>query len=66
VLYYHPALAEHELRTLWTHRHNAATDKAAKQEVLQRLLTEHPIPPELAEQLGITTVAVAEPMGGVR
>jgi hypothetical protein len=58
ILYYHPVLeADMELRRVWTHRYNDAPNKPAKQDVLRRLVQEHPLPDplptELAECLGL-------------
>jgi hypothetical protein len=58
ILYHHPVLAEDmELRRVWIYRYHDAPTKSAKQEVLRRLVQEHPLPDplptELAECLGL-------------
>jgi hypothetical protein len=66
ILYFHPALAANaELRRIWTLRHGEAPTKQAKRAVIDRLLSEFPLPDPLPEALAVQLGLVPEPAGSL-
>jgi hypothetical protein len=56
---FHPALENRELRQIWRQRYKDATSKVARQDVLRRLLREHPLTPAQMVALNIPESALA-------